>query len=98
MPEEENQVANEIKNYIDNEGLSYNGWYVGITGNIQERLFEYHKVGQNDWIYKQCLDTDAARRIEDYFVNQLNTQGDVGGGEADAVFVYAYRITSATVQ
>ena len=34
--------------------------------------------------------SDVAREVERYFVSILGTDGGLGGGDADSVFVYAY--------
>ena len=83
MAKSEETVKIEIKNYIDKEGSSYSEWYVGITDNPEERLFDEHGVdrGQPWWIYEECFNATSARRVEDYFINTLETDGGGGGGD-----------------
>ncbi len=89
----EAQVKSEIKNHIDNVGGAYSAWYVGISKNARDRLFNDHAVDENTdaWIYRSAANTDVARRIETYFVDVLGTDGGPGGGDDDADQVYAYK-------
>ena len=50
------------------------------------------------WIYCEALSSDAAREVEQYFIDQLKTDGGPGGGDRTTRFVYAYRKTSSTVE
>lgn len=98
MADSEYQIKTEIKQYIDNNGGSYSSWYVGITGDPKVRLFEQHDVHENgdNWIWKEAGSNQEARNIESYFVNDLGTSGDTGGGDDSSVYVYAYKMNSHT--
>lgn len=95
MAKPEEVVKKEIKEYIDKVGGLYNSWYVGIAEDPRERLFEEHNVDKDEdfWIYRECEDSDAARSVEDYFINVLGTDGETGGGDENTVYVYAYKKT-----
>lgn len=69
-----------------------------MSKDPRDRLFNGHGVKEKGygWIYCQAFSSDAARRVEDYFVNTLGTDGDVGGGDKDADYVYAYKKRSYT--
>lgn len=92
----EDVVKNNILTYINNNGGIYPNWYVGIAQEPRKRLFVDHAVLEvgDAWIYDWCLTSDAARRVEDYFVNVLKTSGDTGGGDENTTAVYAYRKSS----
>lgn len=98
MPYTEEQIKTEIKNYMADSGGVYNSWYVGVSKNPKNRLFNDHKVDEkvDSWIYLRAFSSDAARNVEDYFVNTLGTDGDVGGGDEDADYVYAYKKNTHT--
>ena len=96
MAENEEVVKTKIKEYIDRSPYPYANWYVGVASDPESRLFNDHKVGKYWWIYKECLSSDAARRVEDYFLNNLGTDGGPGGGDENSTFVYAYHKTSET--
>ncbi len=38
------QIVSKIKEYIIKHGSDYSSWYVGITSNLEERLFTEHNV------------------------------------------------------
>ncbi|HEX9916962.1 MAG TPA: hypothetical protein VGB16_04420 [candidate division Zixibacteria bacterium] len=94
-PERESEIKKEIKHYMDENGNHYPYWYVGISEDPENRLFKDHGVKKNgqyaQWIYASAPDSETARRIEDYFVNSLATDGGTGGGDSKAKGVYAYR-------
>jgi len=100
MVEPEEEILAEIKSYIDKNSGSYNytNWYVGISKNPMDRLFNGHGVKEKDdlWIWRQASSPDAARKIESYFMNILKTDGGAGGEEEEADWVYAYSKNSYT--
>lgn len=98
MVKDEATIRAEIKNHIASEGGAYSNWYVGIAKSARERLFEDHKVKEKEdsWIFRKSESDKIARRIEDYFVNTLKTDGNPGGGDENTVFVYAYKKQSHT--
>jgi hypothetical protein len=87
-----------IKDHIQNRGGAYSSWYVGIASDVKQRLFTDHNVDEKNgqWAWAECENADAARDVEDYFVNTLGTKGGPGGGDSTTKFVYAYKITSST--
>ena len=76
-----------------------NEWYVGVAADPRERLFNDHAVNEQTdaWIHDTCLSTREAREIEHYFITQ-GTRGGPGGGDPDTKSVYAYKITSRTIE
>ena len=87
-------------NYIESYmGMvrNYKDWYVGITEDINERLFNFHKVDKQKagWVFIRAESSDTARSIEKYFLDTRKTDGGPGGGD-EPEFVYAYRITDYT--
>ena len=94
----EEQIKAEITAHIRKNGGSYSGWYVGIAKDAEKRLFEEHGVVKNGdgWIYRQAESNRAARDVESYFVNELGTDGGLGGGDLESDSVYAYKKNSHT--
>lgn len=82
-------ITEEIKNHIKNCGGAYPQWYVGITKDPEDRLFNGHKV-KDAYIYREAENSKTAREIEKYFIEVLGTDGGSGGGDENANFVYAY--------
>lgn len=94
------EVINEIEQYILKNGGDYPDWYIGITSDPNDRLFNGHRVEKDriPWIYRLCSSSDVARIIEDYFLGERGTMGGPGGGDDDATYVYAYKISDGTVE
>ncbi len=95
---EESELIQIIKDHIASRGGSYSEWYVGIAKDPEQRLFVDHNVNENTdkWIHKETSSSTIARNVEDYFVNKLHTDGDVGGGDNTTKHVYAFRKNSHT--
>jgi|SRR3989338_1012944 len=91
-------IASEIKNYINSNGGPYSAWYVGIASNPTERLFTDHNANKDygQWIYRDAGSSSEARKIEDYFINTIGTDGGTGGGDYSTRYVYAYKKTTIT--
>jgi len=98
MPKGKQEIIDDIKAHIDKSGSPYSSWYVGISKDACDRLFNDHKVSEKNawWTYREASSTQIAREIEDYFINTLGTDGEPGGGAEDADTVYAYKKESYT--
>jgi len=92
------EIKDDIKNYMDKNGGYYSSWYVGISEEPRNRLFNGHNVEENSdaWIYRQATSSIVARRVEKYFCTIVGTDGGLGGGDEDARYVYAYKKNSHT--
>jgi hypothetical protein len=91
---------NYIRDFIKKSGSEYQGWYVGITKDIDERLFGYHRVDRQNgfWCYIQAKSSTIARDIEKFFTEGCHTDGGPGGGDDDSDIVYAYKKGFYTVE
>ena len=80
---------------------SYGEFYIGITSDIENRLFVQHRVDrEKQWrIYSPADTEDIAREVERHYLD-LGMQGGAGGGRGDdsAIYVYCYVITSYTIE
>lgn len=90
-------IVREIHAHIQKQGGEPSDWYIGITENVEGRLFSYHKVPKkNHWfIFRETFSDADARRIEKAFLD-WGCDGGGGGGNEDATYVYAYLKTSIT--
>ena len=93
MPKSMPKIIDDIKSHIQKRGGNYSDWYVGISKDAKDRLLSGHGVKEKKdvWIYRKASSSEAAREIEDYFVNTLNTDGGTGGGDETSDKVYAYK-------
>jgi hypothetical protein len=92
-------IISEINAYMGKFGTANSGWYVGITSDVEERLFGYHQVSKQNgtWIYRYASDSAEAREIEAAY-HTAGCKGAGGGGDDAATCVYAYVITRTTVE
>ena len=79
----------------------YSEFYVGITNNIESRLFGSHKVPKDNhwWIYSPADTEEIARDVERYYLEKGMRGGPGGGtGNGDAKYVYCYLVAPYTVE
>lgn len=94
------QIVADINSHLEkSQKQYYSDFYVGITNDIERRLFDEHKVSEKNgwWIYRQAIDKKTAQHVEEYFLNK-GMKGDTGGGTDDSSFIYCYEITNYTVE
>ena len=91
------EAYDEILAHIQKQGGSFSGWYCGITENIKDRLFGDHNVPEKDhwYAFRECINSAATRSVEKALLD-LGCDGGPGGGDDDAIYVYAYLKTSVT--
>jgi hypothetical protein len=92
-------LSSEIDAYIQQSGFPLSRWYAGVTSDIEGRLFGYHKATRPHgwWIFRRCLNATEARELEAAY-HRAGCKGAGGGGDDDAVYIYAYVITPSTVE
>jgi len=88
-------IVHEIIEYIgNNQNGEYTNWYVGITDDVDRRVFGSgeHNVSKNGdrWIHCPADSKKDAQEIEELFL-ALGMYGDTGGGDDDTTIVYCYR-------
>jgi hypothetical protein len=88
-------ILKEIKEYVGND--DYSKWYVGITNDINRRLFQEHGVNKDSDCGGWCEANSKAdaQTVEEYFLN-AGMDGDTGGGNDDSTYVYVFRKNSHT--
>lgn len=99
MRKDFNQIVEEIEEHLKKSRKEYySDFYIGITENVQRRLFEEHNVSrENSWyITRTAINEDTARKVEKYFLD-LGMKGGAGGG-TNPTIVYCYEISNNTKQ
>lgn len=94
------QIVAEIDSHLEKSQKEfYSDFYVGITNDVERRLFTEHNVQKDDqwWIYRDAIDKSTVQRVEEYYLDK-GMKGDTGGGTDDSTFVYCYEITRNTVE
>lgn len=90
-------IYDEIIEHIKSSQYETSSWYAGITQDVDQRLFGAHNVPRKGawYIYRQALSSSDARRVEEALIN-WGCDGGNGGGDSDAIYVYAYAKTNGT--
>ena len=90
-------IVDEIGSHVQKQGGTVSSWYAGITEDIESRLFGAHRVPRKDhwFIHREAISSAAARAAEKTLL-EWGCDGGSGGGDDDAVYVYAYLKTSVT--
>jgi hypothetical protein len=70
----------------------YGECYVGVTSDINRRLFREHKVSRrgDTWIAVLAASPRVAREVTEFFLD-AGMDGDLGSGDETTTIVYAYR-------
>jgi len=93
-------IINDINAAMREHGEGRYGWYVGITNNLRQRLFDQHRVqergGEGYWLWRKADSEAIARAVEKAYI-EAGRRGGTGGGTNPKI-VYAYQITSTTVE
>ena len=99
MAQNAQQIADAIYEHLnkDVDGYNFSKFYIGITNDIERRLFGEHNVPRNGhWrIHREAINKEHAQAVEEHFLNK-GMKGDTGGGTDDSVWVYCYKITNKT--
>lgn len=71
--------------------------YVGITNDVNRRLFGFHRVPRMNhwWIYCPADNVQIARNVEKHYLKKGLEGGD-GGGNSESNIVYCYEISNET--
>lgn len=90
-------VVDQISGHILRQGGPASAWYVGITADVEQRVFADHQVPKKDhWrIHRQAVSSDAARAAEKALLD-WGCDGGGGGGNVGAIYVYGYLKTAST--
>lgn len=96
MASTEEEIKQKISSHMRKYGGSYLDWYVGITSDPENRLFNDHRVNKskNSWVFIQT-DEETAKNVGEYFVNYIGTDGKSNGAEHPN-HVYIYKKTWRT--
>ena len=93
-------IVDEINDRLSKSGRRYySDFYIGITNDVERRLFNEHNVSKDNawWIYRTATDSGTAREVEDYFLEK-GMRGNKGGGDNTSNIVYCYAVGSTTIE
>ena len=92
-------IINNFDEYLSKIGGNYSDWYIGVTKDAKDRLFNGHAVDEESgsWIYNTATSDTVSREVEKHYLDR-GCSGGGGGGDDTAVMVYAYKKTTTTKQ
>jgi hypothetical protein len=99
LTQKEFQIATAIRNFMLSFGSGSTKWYLGITNNIDRRLFDEHNVDEINGKYfiKDADSLESADKIERYLLHTYtNLEGQHGLGKDDSTMIYIYKTESST--
>ena len=89
-------LVKRIRMYMSKFDGDYSDWFVGIAKDVDEELFEKHKVDENGiWISFGADTDEIAKEVEKYFLDK-NTDGNPVKLDENVRIVYAYKKNSKT--
>lgn len=89
-------VIKRIESYMSKFEGDYSDWYVGITNELDEQLFDLHKVDEKGvWISFGADTEEVAQKVQKYFLDK-KTDGIPVEENSEARIVYAYKKNSKT--
>lgn len=92
------EIISAIDSHLQKSGRRYySEFYIGITNDVERRLFREHNVNKNTmwWIYRTANSKAVAQEIEEHYINK-GMKGNPGGGTKDSRIVYCYAIGPTT--
>jgi len=95
---DKDKIIEKISEHMKTWGGLPGDWYVGVSQNVELRLFINHGVDKekDKWIYIPVTSDRVAGEVEAYFVNKIGTGGGLEGGTNGANMVYAYKKSERT--
>ena len=91
-----NTVIKRMETYMSKFEGDYSDWYVGITKDLDEGLFQLHKVEENGiWISFGADTDEVAKKVEKYFLDK-KTDGNPIELEENTRIVFVYKKNSDT--
>ena len=97
MPSTKQQILNEIKTHIQNNGGEYSDWHIGICSNIRHKLSGQDKA-KHLFIARQAYSSYVAAEVQDHFMSRFGTDGSVGTDNDTADIIYAYKKSAEAIE
>ena len=91
MPNSEQEITDDFKNYIQSRGGNYSDWYIGIACDPEVLSLQLQNLDNQCWNYTHIYGPQVARQVLDYFINTLGTKGTVSSADATADIIYVYK-------
>jgi hypothetical protein len=83
--------------HADSCGGDYSDWYVGVAADPERTLFEYHLVEpRGQYMYCRLASFSDAKEAAERCRLLYGTKSGMPFGWQDAIYLYAYRMTTRT--
>lgn len=98
-----NDIIRDFDGHLQKSGRQYyNEFYVGVTTDVEQRLFTSHRVRRDGdwWVYALADTEEIAREVEKHYL-EFGMRGKTGGGtgkDGDSWYVYCYGVTLHSVE
>lgn len=91
------QAVQAIVSHIDRCGGEYVDWYVSMSPNPEHELFTFHLVDPGgQYAYCRCVTFAEARSAVQHLRDVYRVHVGPTWGSGDALYVYAYKMTTRT--
>lgn len=93
-------IIDEFNAHLAQSGKRYySDFYIGITNDVNRRLFKEHNVSKDTawWIFRTATSSCEARKVEKFFLAK-GMRGGASGGNTDSTIVYCYAVSPTTVE
>ena len=89
----EQEVIDNIKNYIQDREGSYSNWCIGIAGEPHDVVLHTHAARSLFWMYQETASPEIARAVVDHLVSTVGVDGGAGkrGSDNTGSVVYIYK-------
>lgn len=89
----EQEIIDNIKNYVQDRGGSYSRWCIGIAGEPHDVVLQAHAGRSLFWMYQETGSPQIARAVVDYLVNIVGIDGGTGkrGLDDTGSVIYIYK-------
>ena len=96
MAKTPDEIVAEITHHAT---VPYSGWYAGIAKKAKKRMFNDHNVDEQSGSWISCTaESNADARSAEDALHAAGFQGGPRGGTFRTKKVYAYKITSSTIE
>ena len=87
------EIYDAIVLYLFNNGGVFSDWFVGVTADPENRLFNEHKVNKEKglWIYRKASCLKDALIVKEALVTSQKINAVSSTTNRSSVYVYAYK-------
>lgn len=90
MSAAQEEIINAIQNHMSRLENNPSAWYIGIASGIRAKLFDEHKVSEQNgrWIYRTLENNSLAKEVKNYFVSKGFSSNEQDDEPGNIIFAY----------